>query len=193
MYYATIKSRDEEPSMQDFRETTIASECAYRGRFLVLNRDTVWLPDGRQSVREYLIHPGAAMVIPVLDDGRVVMVRQYRYAVKRHVIEFPAGKIDPGETSETAARRELVEETGYEAAVWEKAYTLHPSVAYVSEQLDLYVARQLRQVGHPGEEGEFVERLELPLREALGMAQLGDITDVKAVLGLLHLARAVGL
>ena len=179
--------------MKDFTEVPLSKEQVYEGKFLRLNRDTVRLPNGRQSVREYLSHPGAAMAVPVLQGDRVVMVRQYRYAVNRHIIEFPAGKIDPGETGEMAARRELLEETGYEAANWEHMYSLHPSVAYVSEQLDLYYARGLRQIGHPGEENEFVEVLELPLAKALQMAQTGEITDAKAVLALLYLARKLGI
>ncbi|MCE9639591.1 MAG: NUDIX hydrolase [Betaproteobacteria bacterium] len=179
--------------MKDFTETALHKEQVYQGKFLRLNRDSVRLPNGRQSVREYLSHPGAAMVVPVLDDGRVIMVRQYRYAVSRHIMEFPAGKIDGGETGEMAARRELLEETGYEAATCEHLYSLHPSVAYVSEQLEFFRARGLRYVGHSGEENEFVEVIKLPVVQALEMMKNGEITDIKAVLGLLHLAREQGI
>jgi ADP-ribose pyrophosphatase len=179
--------------MKDFTETPLQKESVYQGKFLRLNRDTVRLPNGRQSVREYLSHPGAAMVVPVLDGNRVIMVRQYRYSVSRHIIEFPAGKIDRDETGEMAARRELLEETGYDAASCEPMYCLHPCVAYASEQLELFCAQGLRHVGHPGEENEFVEVLELPVARALDMTQTGEITDSKAVLGLLWLARRLGI
>ena len=104
------------------------------------------LPDGKEATREYVIHPGAVMVIPMLDDGRLVLERQFRYPMGRVMIEFPAGKLDPGEDVLTCARRELLEETGYTATEWARAGVLHPVISYSTEFIEVWFARGL----HPG-------------------------------------------
>ena len=115
------------------KETLVRAEQAWHGRFLDVRRDTVALPDGKQATREYIKHPGAVMVVPLLPDGRVLMERQFRHPMQRVMLEFPAGKIDPGEAPFTCAVRELAEETGYRAAEWARAGILHNAIAYSTE------------------------------------------------------------
>ncbi len=179
--------------MKDFMERPIHSAQAFAGGFIRVNRDEVELPNGKRAVREYLLRPGASIIVPVHEDGRVVMVRQYRHAIGVHVIEFPAGKIDPGETGEQAARRELVEETGYEGASWERLYRIHPSVASSNETNEIFLAQGLKQVGRREQPDEFIEVIEVPMARALEWVRCGEITDIKAVLCLLHLAGKEGM
>lgn len=179
--------------MKDFMERPIRSAQAFAGGFIRVNRDEVLLPNGKRAVREYLLHPGASIIVPVHEDGRVVMVRQYRHAIGAHVIEFPAGKIDPGENGEQAARRELVEETGYEAATWERLYRLHPSVASSNEANEIFLARGLKHVGRLEQDDEFLEVIEISIATALEWVRRGEITDIKAVLCLLYLAGKEGV
>jgi ADP-ribose pyrophosphatase len=168
----------------DFTEEQLASELVYQGGFLKVYRDEVRLPDGRKTLREYIRHPGAVMMVPMLDDGNVVMVRQYRYPLGRHFIEIPAGKIDPGEAPLETARRELREECGYMAGRWRHLRTIHPCIGYSDERIELYLARDLEHVGHAPDDGEFLEVIVLPLVEALAWVRDGRITEVKSVIGL---------
>lgn len=175
----------------DFTEQELSSEPVFRGALLQVYRDEVRLPDGRITVREYVRHPGAVMMVPLLDDGRVVLVRQYRYPLRRHFIEIPAGKIDPGEAPLETAKRELREECGYAAASWERLATLHPCIGYSDEVIELYLARGLEHVGHAPDDEEFLEVLTVPLPEALAWIRAGKITEVKAVIGLMRVAEAL--
>src|SRR5688572_20398783 len=115
------------------REDTVASEEVFRGRLLEVRRDLARLPDGSEATREYIVHPGAVMVVPLLDDGRLVMERQWRYPLERVMLEFPAGKLERGEPPYTCAVRELAEETGYTAREWARAGVLHNAIAYSDE------------------------------------------------------------
>lgn len=125
------------------KETQLDTEVAFDGNFLKVQRDGVRLPDGSLTQREYIKHPGAVAILPLFDDGRVLLERQFRYPLHSVFIEFPAGKIDPGEDPLECARRELQEETGYTAREWQFACTIHNAIAYSDEHLDLYVARGL--------------------------------------------------
>jgi ADP-ribose pyrophosphatase len=125
------------------REETILTEQVWRGRLLDVRRDTVRLPDGREATREYIAHPGAVMIVPILPDGRLVMERQWRTPLKRVMLEFPAGKLDAGEAPAVCAQRELFEETGYRAAEWANAGQLHIAIAYCDEVIHLFLARGL--------------------------------------------------
>jgi ADP-ribose pyrophosphatase len=170
-------------------ETRMASEDVFDGRLLHIKRDTVRMPDGAQATREFVVHPGAAMIIPRLPDGRLLFERQFRYPLSRVFIEFPAGKVDPGEDPLAAAVRELIEETGYAAARWSHLATMHPVISYSTEQIDIFVADELTQVGAQPDAGEFIETFSATLDEALLWLDRGDITDSKTMIGLLLLAR----
>ena len=170
-------------------ETRIASEDVFDGRLLHVKRDTVRMPDGAQATREFVVHPGAAMIIPRLPDGRLLFERQFRYPLSRVFIEFPAGKVDPGEDPLAAAMRELIEETGYTAARWSRLATMHPVISYSTEQIDIFIADELTHVGAQLDDGEFIETFSATLDEALRWLDRGDITDSKTMIGLLLLAR----
>jgi ADP-ribose pyrophosphatase len=170
-------------------ETRIASEVVFEGKLLHVKRDTVRLPDGKTATREYIAHPGAVMIIPRLPDGKLLMERQFRYPLARVFIEFPAGKIDPGEDPATTAARELLEETGYTAERWSHIGTLHPLITYSTERIEIYTAEALTFIGAKLDAGEFIEVFSASLEEALAWIDRGEITDVKTMLGLLLLSR----
>lgn len=169
----------------DYTETLISSRTGYSGKLLTLKEDKVALPNGGTGTREYVLHQGAAMIIPLFEDGGVLLERQFRYPLRSHFLELPAGKIDPGEEASATARRELLEETGYSAALWRHLATLFPCVGYSNERVELFVASGLKHEGHPGEDGEFLECVRLSLREALELVTVGEITEAKTILGLL--------
>jgi ADP-ribose pyrophosphatase len=170
-------------------ETKVSSEEVFRGELLDVRRDTVRLPDGGETIREYIVHPGAVMIIPRLPGGKLLLERQYRYPHARVFIEFPAGKIDPGEDPLATAKRELAEETGYTATHWTYLAQLHPIVAYCTERIDIFVADGLKHVGAQLDHGEFLETFSAGLDQALEWLDRGEITDSKTMIGLLLLAR----
>lgn len=168
-------------------EEKTASEEILKGRFLHAFRDTVRLPDGGTATREYVVHPGAVMVIPMLDDGRLVMERQFRYPMNRVMIEFPAGKIDPGEDVLTCAQRELFEETGYTAREWARAGMLHPVISYSTEFIDIWFARGLTLGPRKLDAGEFLEVFEATPAQLLQWSRDGQVTDGKTLAAALWL------
>lgn len=168
-------------------ETRISGELAYDGHFLKVQKDQIALPDGKQTAREYVLHPGAVVILPLLDDGTVLMERQFRYPLNQVFIEFPAGKIDPDEDALDCAKRELEEETGYSAAEWQYVCTIHNAIAYSDEHLDLYLARGLRAGQSKLDEGEFLETFTASVDELLQWVREGKITDVKTVIGVFWL------
>ena len=176
-------------SKADLTETTIASERVYEGRLLKINCDRVRLPDGSESTREYVVHPGAVAIIPLLANGNVVMERQFRYPHKRDFIEFPAGKIDAGEEHLATAQRELLEETGYVAATWRQLTTIHPLIAYSDEHIELFLAEGLTPGQSRLEQGEFLEVIEVDPQAAMDWLRAGRITDVKTIIGLFWLEK----
>lgn len=153
---------------------------------LEVRRDRVRLPDGREANREYIQHPGAVVVVAVLDDGCLVMERQFRYPLRRSFIEFPAGKLDPGEDILACARRELREETGYDAASWQHLGQFHPCLGYSSERIEIFLARQLVQRGNALDDGEFLEVFSMSVAEVLEGVHDGRITDGKTIVALLR-------
>jgi ADP-ribose pyrophosphatase len=165
------------------RETRIDGELAYDGHFLKVSRDRIKLPDGSETVRELIRHPGAVVILPLLPDGRVLLERQFRYPNDRVFIEFPAGKIDPGEDPLACAKRELEEETGYTATEWNFVCTIHNAIAYSDEHLDIFLARDLTQGEAKLDEGEFLELFSATIPELLDMVKRGEITDVKTIIG----------
>ena len=173
--------------MDNLKETRIDGGLAYDGSFLKVQRDTIALPDGSRTKREYILHPGAVVILPLLDDGKVLMERQFRYPLHDVFIEFPAGKIDPGEDPLNSAKRELEEETGYTAAEWQFVSTIHNAIAYSDEHLDLYLARGLKAGEARLDEGEFLETFTATIDELLQWVREGKITDVKTVIGIFWL------
>ena len=169
------------------REETLVSEQAYRGAFLDVRRDQVRLPDGASAQREYIVHPGAVMVVPLLDDGRIVVERQWRYPLARAMLEFPAGKLEPGEPPWQCAIRELIEETGYRAAQWARAGILHNAIAYSNEGIEVWFARGLTAGPRQLDAGEFLDVSSASLDELDALARRGEITDAKTLIGLLWL------
>jgi ADP-ribose pyrophosphatase len=169
----------------DFSEKTLTSTVTYAGKLLTVKEDTVELPGGGQARREYIEHPGAAVIIPLFDPDTVLLEHQFRYPLGRHFLEFPAGKIEPGEPVLETAQRELLEETGYVAAHWEFLTTLHPCVGYSDERIELYLARGLRFEGHPGEDDELIEVVRMSVDEALEKVFAREITEAKTILGVL--------
>jgi ADP-ribose pyrophosphatase len=165
------------------KETRIDSQIAYDGDFLKVQRDTVRLPDGRPTAREYIRHPGAVVILPLFDDGRVLLERQFRYPLDRVFIELPAGKIDPHEDPLACAKRELQEETGYTATDWKFVCTIHNAIAYSDEHLDLFLARGLTAGERRLDDGEFLETITASVADMLDWVRVGKITDVKTVIG----------
>lgn len=173
------------PEEADFTETTIDTRKVFDGTLLHVRADTVRLPNGNLSTREYIEHPGAATVLAFIDERTLLLERQFRYPLRRHFIELPAGKIDPGEAPLQTAQRELREECGYEAAQWRHLATLHPCIGYADEHIELYLARELTHVGHALDDDEFLQVLEVTVDEALEWVRTGRITEPKAITGLL--------
>ncbi|MBX3611017.1 MAG: NUDIX hydrolase [Hydrogenophaga sp.] len=169
------------------REAPLARDTVLRGHFLHVVRDTVRLPSGSEATREYVLHPGAVMVIPLLDDGRVVLERQYRHPMQAVMVEFPAGKFDPGEGSLGCAQRELREETGYSASEWAFAGRLAPTIAYSDEIIDIWFARGLRQGARALDDGEALDVTATTPAELLAMSRDGRIIDCKTLVGALWL------
>lgn len=174
-----------ESEKPDFTETTLASKTVFEGVLLHVLSDTVRLPDGHEAVREYIRHPGACMIIAFVDERTILLERQYRYPLRRHFIELPAGKMEPGEEPLETAQRELIEECGYAAAHWRHLATLHPCIGYADERIELYLARGLTHVGRELDDEEFLEVFAVGIDEALAWVREGRITEAKAVTGLL--------
>ena len=168
----------------DFTEHRVATSVVYRGRMLEVREDTVRLPDGNSARREYVVHPGAAVILPLFDDWSVLLERQFRYPVGQHFYELPAGKLEAGEPHLETAKRELLEETGYTAARWARLCTLHPCIGYSDEMVEVYIARELSFSKRNLDDEEFLETLIVPLDEALEWIRTGRITEVKTQMAL---------
>ena len=168
-------------------EVKLHSEQVLKGDFLDVRRDIARLPDGTEASREYVIHPGAVMIVAQLDDGKLVLERQFRYPVQAVMIEFPAGKLDAGEASLACAQRELLEETGYSAREWARAGVLHPVISYSTEFIDIWFARGLTLSERKLDAGEFLDVFTASQATLLDMSRSGQITDAKTLTGILWL------
>lgn len=179
---------DHDAGLRELRQST---DKILSGRFLQVFCDQVALPDGETTFREYIVHPGAVMVIPLLTDDqgqtRVVLERQFRYPVGQVMIEFPAGKLDPGEDVLTCAKRELLEETGYSARQWARAGLLHPVISYSTEFIEVWFARGLQLHTRKLDEGEFLEVFTATTADLLNWCREGKVTDSKTLIGALWL------
>lgn len=172
-------------------EQALSRESVLQGHFLRVVRDTVRLPDGASATREYVLHPGAVMIIPCLDDGRVVLERQYRHPMREVMIEFPAGKLDAGEATLACAQRELHEETGYQAREWAYAGCHAPTIAYSDERIHIWFARGLTLGERRLDAGEFLDVFTATPAELLQACRDGRITDGKTLTGVLWLTQVL--
>jgi len=160
-------------------ETTLSSETVYQGSFLRVKRDRVALPDGAEAAREYILHPGAAVMVPLFDDGSVLIERQFRYPLRQVFVEVPAGKRDDGEQFIETAQRELLEETGYVAREWAHLTRLHPAIGFADEVLEIYLCRGLEHRGRQLDDGEFLELEAVTVDWLMNAIRAGTLTDVK--------------
>ena len=179
------------PEFTHLIETRKSSQDLLEGKFLHAFRDEVTLPDGTQAIREYVVHPGAVMLIPLLVDEngvlKVVLERQYRYPIGKVMIEFPAGKLDPGESAANCAQRELLEETGYTAGEWARAGLMHPVISYSTEFIDVWFARGLTAGTQHLDAGEFLDVFTATPADLIRWCLEGQVTDAKTMAGALWL------
>lgn len=173
----------------DLKETRMDSALVYDGSFIKVRKDNARMPDNSISTREYINHPGAVAILALLDNGILVMERQYRYAPQQEFIELPAGKIDHGEDILLCAQRELLEETGYVAREWSHLTTTWPCIGYSDERIEYFLARGLSHQGSRLDDGEFLEVFELPVNEAIAWVKQGKISDSKTIVGLFWLEK----
>ena len=175
---------------RDLTETRIDREELVDGYLLHAYRDYVRLPDGGTSVREWIEHPGASAVIPLLSNGDTLLVRQFRYPPNRTFLELPAAKLDPaGEDPADVARRELKEETGWTADAMVGLGPLYPCIGYSNEIIHYFIAQGLTPGEQELSDGELVEVVQMPLAEAVAMVYRGEMLDMKTAIGLLWAAR----
>jgi ADP-ribose pyrophosphatase len=170
--------------MQDLTEHLISSETIASSGMLNVKRDQVRLYNGNTTQREYVVHPGAVVVVPILANGNVILERQFRYPLHQVFIELPAGKIDTGEDILITGQRELLEETGYTASEWVKLGHQHPCIGYSNEVIHMYLARGLNAGEHQRDEDESLEVFEAAFEVCIKMIQSGEITDGKTIVAL---------
>ncbi len=185
---------NEEQEKRTLREEMTGSENVFDGIVLHVNRDQVALPNGKPGIREVIRHIGAVCVIPVTEDNRVIVERQYRYPIDRVITEIPAGKLDSREEDRLSAiQRELREETGYTAGEWISLGDFHPAPAYSDEYISMYMARDLHRGERHLDEDEFLDVMTVPLSELVEDVMAGRISDAKTQTAVLKAARMLGI
>lgn len=177
----------------NYYEKTLHVQPVYEGSIIKVEKQTVELPDGRPANRDIIRNAGASAVVPVTEDGCFILVTQFRKPIETTSLEIPAGKLDPGEDPTHCARRELVEETGYQAEHLEKILTLHPAPAFADEVLHIYMATGLTPGACKPDEDEFITAQEYKAEEVLRMIREGIIKDAKTVAGILYASRLLNL
>ena len=175
--------------MTDLKESMITTEVVYKGGFLDVRRDEVLLPNGETGTREWINHPGAVVIIPILPNGEIALIKQFRYAAGSEFIELPAGKLDEGEEPKACAFRELEEEIGYRAEKINFLANIHPAIGFANEVMSIYLAENLKKTKYKRDKDEFIELIPTNLDEALNLVWRNKITDVKSIIGLLWLKR----
>ena len=175
--------------MKDLKEKTRTSRCVFKGSFLDVRKDEVILPDGNTGTREWINHPGAVCCIPVLENGNICLIEQYRYSVRKHMIELPAGKLDFGEKPKDCAKRELEEEIGYQANNIKLLTVMYPAVGFANEKMYLFIAKELKKTKINLDQDEFIQLVPTTLEKAIQMIWDGHINDSKTIIGLLWAER----
>ena len=175
--------------MSDLKESTISTTVVYKGDFLDVRRDKVLLPNGETGAREWVNHPGAVVIVPILPNGEIALIKQFRYAAGSEFIELPAGKLDAGEDPEECALRELEEEVGYRANKIKFLANIHPAIGFTNEIMGVFLAENLEKTEHNRDNDEFLELVPTTLTEALNLVWENKITDVKSIIGLLWLKK----
>jgi len=173
------------PGEKNPETTLLKHDVIYRGKIVDLAVDTITLASGQKAIREVVRHPGGVVAIPRLEDGRLLLIRQFRYPLQKYIYEFPAGKLDSGQTPEETMRRELEEETGYQAAEMSHLSSFYTTPGFCDEIIHLFLASGLTPVGQRLEEGEHITVEELALDSCLRMIRSGEIADAKTILGIL--------
>ena len=175
--------------MTDLKESRITTEVVYKGDFLDVRRDEVLLPNGETGTREWINHPGAVVIIPILPNGEIALIKQFRYAARSEFLELPAGKLDEGEDPKACAFRELEEEIGYRAGKMQFIANIHPAIGFANEIMSIYLAEALKKTNYNRDKDEFIELIPTNMEEALNLVWENKITDVKSIIGLLWLKR----
>ncbi len=175
--------------MTKFKEKTITSQNIYKGKILNLRVDEIELPDGRNSKREIVEHSGGVTIIAITDDNEILLVKQYRKPAEDVLLEIPAGKLEPGEAPLSCAKRELVEETGYQTDEIKKLFSFYTSPGYSNEIIHLFIARGLTFIGQDTDSDEFIEVVKIKKQEIMGLINSGKIRDSKTIIGLLRFLR----
>ena len=168
----------------NYYEKTVNEERKYTGNIINVDKVTVVLPDGRESTRDVVRHPGASVILPITDDGKIIMVEQYRKPCEMISLELPAGKLDAGEPPEECAKRELKEETGYIAGKLAKVLTIHSTPGFSDEVLHMFVATDLVEKNAHPDEDEFISCRKYDISELISMVEKGEITDAKTIIGI---------
>ena len=171
--------------MNNMEENPKSSKVVFKGKLLDVRKDKVILPNGKIGSREWINHPGAVCCVPILPNKKIGLIRQYRYAVKEHMIEIPAGKLNQGEDPENCAKRELEEEIGFKANKISFLTNIHPAIGFANEKMWLYLAEDLKKTNQKLDSDEFLELMPTKLEDAIKMVWNGSITDVKTMIGLI--------